>query len=301
MSEVKKLLFIVNKRAGTGFHSQVEGRIMDACKKFDRPCSIVYTEGPGHATRLAQEGIEKKFTGIVAVGGDGTVNEVARALVHTNTSMGIIPKGSGNGLGRHLGISMKIDEALNQLLTGSVVTIDTFLFNEQLSLNVSGIGFDGHVANLFDSKKVRGFWGYSKIIVKEYFKFNEFTIQIHTGINSPVTHHAFILAIANSSQYGNNARIAPSASVIDHLLQVTLIRKIPVQRVLAFAYAMFTGKLKPGKDYLTLPMQQATITTGTPVPFHVDGEPCGISNRFSLKVLPKSLSVIVPDHRLIKM
>src|SRR5688572_10734727 len=174
MSEVKNVLFIVNKYAGTGYQPHVEGRILSACEKFDIECSIEFTAGRGHATELAKEGVAKKFHRVVAVGGDGTINEVSRGLLHTTTPMGIIPKGSGNGLGRHLGISMKIEQALEQALSGQVIAMDTFLINNHLSLNVSGIGFDGHIANLFSAGQKRGFWGYTRLVVREYLIYHEF-------------------------------------------------------------------------------------------------------------------------------
>jgi diacylglycerol kinase (ATP) len=133
-----------------------------------------------------KKGLPKTFNRIIAVGGDGTVNEVARGLLHTATPMGIIPKGSGNGLARHLGINMKIDPALEQVLGGSVIAMDTFRMNDHLSLNVSGIGFDGHIANLFGAGKKRGFWGYTKLVVQEYLRYSEFDSSLFIDGQSPL-------------------------------------------------------------------------------------------------------------------
>src|SRR5688572_22560582 len=209
MGEVKNVLFIVNKFSGTGYQPEVEGRMLNACEKFDIECSIEFTNHRGHATELAQEGVAKNFNRVIAVGGDGTVNEVARGLLHTSTPMGIIPKGSGNGLARHLGISMKLDKALEQILSGSVITMDTFKMNDHLSLNVSGIGFDGHIANLFGVGQKRGFWGYSKLVIQEYLRYPEFDAILKLSEDSNSAQKSFMIAIANSSQYGNNAKVAP--------------------------------------------------------------------------------------------
>ena len=294
MGEVKNVLFIVNKYSGTGYQPEVEGRMVAACEKLDLECTIEFTAGPGHATALAKAGVEKKFDRIIAVGGDGTVNEVARGLVHTTTPMGIIPKGSGNGLARHLGIAMKIEPALVQVLTGKVSPIDTFRLNDRLSLNVSGIGFDGHIANLFSVGTKRGFWGYTKLVVREYFRFREFDAELMEDDKAATTKKSFMIAIANASQYGNNARVAPLASITDQSLQLAIIRKIPAQRGFHFGYQMFTGKLETGKDYESLAFQKGTINLSSPVAFHVDGEPCGHASSFKIEIMPNSLNMIVP-------
>jgi diacylglycerol kinase (ATP) len=301
MSEVKNVLFIVNKYSGTGYQPHVEGRMATACENLNIECTIRFTAGPGHATELAKEGVTKKFDSVIAVGGDGTVNEVARGLIHTATPMGIIPKGSGNGLARHLGIAMKIEPALNQVLTGKVCSIDTFKLNDRLSLNVSGIGFDGHIANLFSVGTKRGFWGYTKLVMREYLRFREFDAVWEEGDKPAVTKKSFMIAIANASQYGNNARVAPLASIADQSLQLAIIRKVPAQRGFHFGYQMFTGKLETGKDYESLSFQKGIINLPTPIAFHVDGEPCGHASSFKIEIMPNSLNMIVPASSLGKV
>lgn len=298
MSEVKNVLFIVNKYAGAGYQPQVEGRMLTACAKFDVECTIEFTSGPGHATDLAKEGSKKNFDIVVAVGGDGTLNEVARGLLNSKTPMGIIPKGSGNGLARHLGISMKMDKALEQLLTGKVVQMDTFRLNGKLSLNVSGIGFDGHIANLFAKKKRRGFWTYARLVTLHYITYKEFTAKLELEDHAFATHAAFMIAIANASQYGNNARVAPQASITNNSLQTAILKKVPAQRGFRFAYQMFTGKLKTGKDYTCLTMNNGLIKVDQPTAYHVDGEPCGHATEFKIEILPHSLKMITPLKKI---
>jgi diacylglycerol kinase (ATP) len=301
MSEVKNVLFIVNKFAGTGYQPQVEGRILTACAKFDVECTIEFTSGPGHATDLAREGSKKNFDIVVAVGGDGTLNEVARGLLNTKTSMGIIPKGSGNGLARHLGIAMKIELALEQLLTGQAVDMDTFRMNGKLSLNVSGIGFDGHIANLFATKKKRGFWTYARLVTLHYLTYKEFDAKLELETHGSKKYSSFMIAIANASQYGNNARVAPQASVISNTLQTAILRKVPAQRSFRFAYQMFTGTLKTSRDYTCMTMHKGVITLDQPTAYHVDGEPCGVATEFKIEILPHSLRMIVPLKKIGKV
>lgn len=292
MGEFKKLLFIVNKYAGTGYQPQLEGRILDACEAHNIECTIEFTQGPGHATILARDHAGK-FDGIIAVGGDGTVNETARGLVHSATPMGIIPKGSGNGFARHLGIHMDIRLALEDILTGTVCAVDTFTLNGRLSLNVSGLGFDGHIANLFGAGTKRGFWGYAKLIVREFFRYREITCEVVADARTFQT-TGFMIALANSAQYGNNAWVAPRASVRDGLLHLVSVRRVSLLRGIPFAYRMFTRKLKDSSVYSDRSFARATLHCPAPVAYHVDGEPCGHAQDFDLVIQPASLPMIVP-------
>jgi diacylglycerol kinase (ATP) len=229
------------------------------------------------------------------VGGDGTVNEVARGLVHKGMPMGILPKGSGNGFARHLGISMDLSLALRQLLSGKIIASDTFLVNGKLSINVSGVGFDGHIANLFGQVNQRGLWGYAKLVLREYVRYPQFSIDIKTGETSK-RYEAFIVAIANASQYGNNARVAPMAKVSDHLLQSIFLKKVPLIKSLSFAFNLFLGRLRNNSNYYCGTIQHAVFKTTLPVAYHVDGEPCGFAQEFKIELLAGSLSVVVPKE-----
>jgi diacylglycerol kinase (ATP) len=292
-NEGKKVFFIVNKYAGTGYQPQVEGRIIDTCERYNAECTIEFTRSPGHATTLAHDAAAAGFDFVVAVGGDGTINEVAQGLLHSTTPLGIIPRGSGNGLSRHLGIPLKITGALNTLFNSTVLGMDTFLINGKLSLNVSGIGFDGHIANLFAGKTRRGLAGYTKLTMQEFMQFREFQADV-TVDNKPLHSKAFIIAIANSSQYGNNARIAPAASVCDQLLHVSVIKKIPLYR-LDFIYSVFNGNIEKYAFCDILEGKSITIKTSTPIAYHVDGEPSGHHDQFNIELLPAALQVLIPN------
>ena len=293
-NEVKKVLFIVNKFSGAGYLPDVEDRIIRACETEDVECTIEYTRDRGHATELAHEGVQKNFHRVIAVGGDGTVNEVARGLIHTRVPLGIIPNGSGNGLARHLGIPVHIVPALQSLFKSQPVAMDTFTINGQLSLNVSGIGFDGHIANLFGKNKKRGLAGYARLTVNEFFQFKEFDIDLDLG-SGTMSRKAFIMAIANSSQYGNNARIAPAASVSDGLLHISILKKVPAYR-LDFIYVFFSGKIDRSEYCDILEAKNFTIATPRPISFHVDGEPSGAASRFTIALQPASLQILAPLH-----
>jgi YegS/Rv2252/BmrU family lipid kinase len=294
-----KLLFIINKYSGKGYQPQVEGKILNACARHDIECTLEFTRGPGHAQTLAQQACGA-YQAVVAVGGDGTVNEVARALVNTPTPLGIIPKGSGNGLARHLGIPMNYMAAIESLFTSTPITIDTFTLNGKLGVNVAGVGFDGHIANLFATGKVRGLWGYTRLVIREFFRFQG-TQTITVADGNTYTSHDFILAIANASQYGNNACIAPQASVTDQLLNLVHIGKIPVAAVPQLVFRMFSRSLKNNTYCTTQVCRAALIKLPHPVPFHIDGEPCGATDSMSLHIQPASLRVLVPAQTASKI
>jgi diacylglycerol kinase (ATP) len=292
-SEVNKVLFIVNKHAGTGYRPEVEGKIIDACGQQNIECTIEFTQGRGHATELASQAVANNtFKQIIAVGGDGTVNEVAKGMLHSSVPMGIIPKGSGNGLARHLRIPMSVSGSLQSLFDSRVMAMDAFEINGRLSLNVSGIGFDGHIANLFGADKKRGLQGYAKLTIKEFFEFKEFEFEIETQ-GQLLKRKAFVIAIANSSQYGNNARIAPAASVCDQLLHVSILRKVPPYR-LDVVYSFFTGKIHKSSFCEVIETNKMVIRVNTPMSYHIDGEPCGKSDVFVIELIPLSLKMLIP-------
>lgn len=289
----RKALFIINKYAGTGYQPQLEGRIISACGNNDVECTIEFTQHRGHATELARQASAAGFQQVIAVGGDGTINEVAQGLLHGTVPMGIIPRGSGNGLARHLGIPVHTPRAIDSLFQSSPLAMDTFTVNGKLSLNVSGIGFDGHIANLFSGQTKRGLAGYTKLTLKEFFTFPEFDFTVH--INGQVLERkAFIIAIANSSQYGNNARIAPPASVCDGLLHFNILKKVPPYR-LDFIYAFFSGTVEQSSFCELLEAREITINTSKPIAFHIDGEPSGHNSQFNIALHPGTLPVLVPN------
>ncbi|MFN4947364.1 MAG: diacylglycerol/lipid kinase family protein [Chryseotalea sp.] len=290
----KKILFIINKFAGKGFEPRVEGKIIDTSAQYGYECTLEFTQYKGHATQLAKTGVDQHFDKIVAVGGDGTVNEVAQALVHQKIPMGIIPKGSGNGLSRHTGIPLDYTKALENVFIGNSVCIDTFLVNEKLSLNVSGFGFDGHIANLFGKDGKRGLGGYIKLVLKEFFSFKPFAVSYWINEQNIKTELVFIAAFANSSQYGNNARIAPQASLQDGKLHVVFIKQLTPFASLSFLQKALMGKIHQSKLCLTLETEHIQCRTEKNIPYHIDGEASGFANNFSVKVLPKSLLLLVP-------
>jgi diacylglycerol kinase (ATP) len=293
MLEYKKVFFIINKYSGTGFRSEIEGRIIDYCSELGWECTIEFTQSRGHATELAQRAVKENFRIAFAMGGDGTVNEVARGLVHTNTIMGILPKGSGNGLARHLKIPLPFKQALELLAHHQVIAMDTFTVNDHLSLNVSGIGFDGHIAGLFGKNGKRGLVGYSKLVLKEFINFREFPVSVVIDGNT-VQQNAFILAFANASQFGNNALVSPLASVCDEKLDICFIKKVSFSQVPWFAVKMFTGNIDKSSFVNIKTGKEIEIHFPEKMPYHIDGEPFDPSSDFTIAIQPSSLQMLIP-------
>jgi YegS/Rv2252/BmrU family lipid kinase len=295
MNESKKVLFIINKFSGGGYQPSVEGRIITHCTNLGLEPSIQFTQARGHATELAREATAlKNFETIFAMGGDGTVNEVAQGIVHTEQVMGIIPKGSGNGLARHLGIPMNFKKSLEYIDSQTVVAADTFRVNDQLSVNVSGIGFDGHIAGIFGKNGKRGLIGYSKLVLKEFFNYQDFSSEILID-NQPFNKKAFIIAFANSSQFGNNARVAPYASVCDGILDISFIRKVPLSQAIGFANKMFTGQLESSAFVEIEKGKTISLSFPHPMPYHIDGEGMEPARDFNIQIHPASLRMLVPS------
>jgi YegS/Rv2252/BmrU family lipid kinase len=295
MNENNKVLFIINKYAGSGYQASLEGKILARCEELQLEPTLEFTQGKNHGTDLARNAAHsKKYKVVFAVGGDGTVNEVAQGVFMTGQTMGILPKGSGNGLARHLGIPGDFKKSLTLIGSSHCVEIDSFLINEKISVNISGIGFDGHVATLFGKNGKRGLMGYSQLVMKEFFGYKEFVSE---GLidNKPHKKDAFILAFANSSQFGNNAKIAPHASVCDGLIDVCFIRKVPFIQTPSFAHKLFTGHIEKSSFIDIIKARNVSLTFARSMPYHVDGEAMNATREFNIQVKPASISMLLPE------
>lgn len=290
-----KVFFIINKYSGTGFQEKIEGRIIDACAKLRLEGIIEYTQHRGHATELARQAAADGITRVFAMGGDGTVNETAQGLIGTSTALGILPKGSGNGLARHLKIPLRLPWALRLLEKYNVIDMDVLLVNGKVSVNVSGIGFDAHVAGKFGKNGKRGLVGYTKLVLKEFRSFKEFDTHAHLD-GDTISHRSFIIALANSSQFGNNAQVAPSASVCDGTMDVCFIRKVPLSKLVGFTTKMFTGQIDRSSLVDIHKTSRFQAEFSRPLPYHIDGEPHAPEKKFDVEIRPGSLKMIVPVY-----
>ena len=220
-----RILFIVNPISGLGLGKELPGKIKRLPEYDNVDYDIVFTEYAGHARVLVEEARATcKYTHIVAVGGDGTVNEVGGALCGCDIAFAVVSLGSGNGFARHLGYSIFMTKALKQVLTNQYAQIDVLEINGKYSLNVSGVGFDAEVAHEFNHLKLRGVLSYIYAAIKLWFRYPEKKYKIISD-GKVMKVSCFILSFANSSQYGNNAYIAPHASVRDGLMDICILKR----------------------------------------------------------------------------
>ena len=218
----KRILAIINPVSGTSNKDKIP-RLIDTVVDHDQnDVSIIATEYAGHAREIATDAVKDGFDVVVAIGGDGTVNEVGSSLCGTPTAMAIVPCGSGNGLARHLRISMNASRALQVLNNGVVGEFDFCTVNDKPFFCTCGMGFDAKVSDKFANEGTRGFITYIKTTLAEYIKYKpqRYIIDID---GERLEEKAFVIACCNAAQYGNNAYIAPRASMQDGLIDVTVM------------------------------------------------------------------------------
>lgn len=286
-------LFIINPSSGTSIGQHPE-KISNAIENFVKSkggkSQIIFTEGRGHATELVKENLDKEnWKAVVAVGGDGTVNEVAKALVNRSTPLGILALGSGNGLARHLGLPLTLEAGLKNLFSGSINTIDSAELNGIPFFCTAGMGFDAYVGDLFSKANSRGLATYLSVSLKSYWNYKPQTYKLN-GKKIEV----FSLSFANAGQYGNNAWVAPQASLFDGQLDVCTIIPFPKWYGSNLTYRLFTKTLKPSKYISYQLAKDAIVEADKPPMIHYDGEPLQLeTTRIEIKIKPKSLRVIV--------
>lgn len=289
----QKIVFIINPASGLRSRKPGEEVIRNFYKNKPVEIEIVKSKERGHASELAKKAISQNATAVVAIGGDGTVNEIAKVLNGTNVALGIIPCGSGNGLARHHLIPFKIQDSLQVILNHNIVNHDSVKINDYISFNVSGIGFDAHVAHLFGKDGKRGFISYAKLVLKEFASYNEFEFSLNYN-GKQIKYKAMLVAIANGTQFGNNARIAPVADTNDGKAVVTVVKKMNFLQLPGFALKVFNGRIDHSSFATLMNEEKFTITCNHELPLHVDGEPSGFSTSFEITTLKSTLRLIVP-------
>lgn len=290
----RQALLVVNPVAGTRSKRGLDEVVAERLSGCDIKVTTVLTKGPGHASELALEAIKENFDMVIAAGGDGTVNEVANTLSNTNVTLGIIPLGSGNGLARSLGIPQDVGEALRIIDAGHVARCDRGLVNGMPFYCTFGVGFDAAVSEKFASMKRRGRVTYVRSVLREFFNYKSQPYAISIG-GKVITERAFLIAVCNASQYGNNAYIAPHAKLSDGLLDLIVIHEgSPISSV-KVGVDLLTGFLDRNTRIDTFRISSATITRLHPGPAHLDGEPLTLGSNLQVNCDPLALSVFAPE------
>ncbi len=287
--------FIFNPRSG---HNARNPWLLERARAFVAEhrldADVVATERPRHATELARRALDAGCRVVVAIGGDGTVNEVASALVGTDAALGLVPCGSGNGLGRHLGIPGPGKGAFRALLDGHVRRIDTGLADGHVFINAMGLGFDAEISARFNALSTRGLPAYARTTLKALLGYRRDHYVIRAEGGAEVRTPAFLVAVANSDQYGNDCYIAPGSRVDDGLLDLTLVRRLTCFNVLPLAERLFTKRIDGSPSVVRLRAARFEIERPGPGLLHTDGEVRECESVVEVAVRPASLRIVVP-------
>jgi YegS/Rv2252/BmrU family lipid kinase len=288
----KKICFIVNPISGVGRQKVIEALIDKYLDRSIYEYEIAYTKAAKHATELAADAASRKVDVVVAVGGDGSVNETAKGLVGTSTAMAVLPAGSGNGLARHLNIPINLKKAMQVINNGKLTKIDTIRLNEETFVNVAGVGFDAHIGWEFARFGKRGFSSYLKVISREFpsYKAGDFQLTID---GQTISRNAYLISFANGSQWGNNAYIAPTANISDGVMDIAILSDFRIYNGLALAYRLFNKSIHNSSFVETIKAKEVTVKQKGKIA-HIDGEPIESGEELVIKVNPLSLNVLVP-------
>lgn len=288
----KKIVFIVNPISGGRnkiFIPPLIDKYLDH-SKFN--ANIVFSEKVGHAFILAKEALAQNADIVTSVGGDGTINEVATALVLSGKTMGIIPCGSGNGLARTLKIPLNHVKAIQRINKLDTILIDSGVLNGKKFFNMAGLGFDAYISALFAKDKTRGLKGYIKSIFSEILKYKpeNYRLEIDGKI---IEEKAFMVSIANSSQFGNNVHISPTALVNDGLFDICLIKRFPIYNFPNLGLRMLLKTIQHSKHVTIIKAKQLKIMREKAGHVHLDGEPMFMPSEINVRINPLSLKLIV--------
>ncbi len=302
----RKIIYLINPISGTGGKSSVQELIIQRTKKKDIDFTILPTNAEGRYEFLIPLIEKEKVTDIVICGGDGTVNAVTSCLKGTNTRIGIIPMGSGNGLAFAAKIPKTPSAALDIIFAGKASPIDGFMINERFSCMLCGIGFDAKVAHEFAGQKRRGLQTYIRISLTQFFKTGPYRFQIRLPDTQAGDHFfsidAFFISIANGNQFGNNVTIAPKASLHDGLLDIVIAKKTSKLRLILAIIRQVMGRnpLQANPEQhgqsTVLYFQAGRLVIGNPqqAPLHIDGDPGPTAKQFVIRVVPRAIMLIQP-------
>jgi len=288
-----KIAFIINPKSGTSKKHNLPDLILETIDQTRFEADFFFTKCAGHATELTKDLIDKKYTRIVAAGGDGTVNEVAKAMVNSEVTLGIIPCGSGNGLSRFLKIPMKLREAIALQNEGSIKVIDFGKINDNPFFCTCGVGFDAHIGNKFAQSEHRGFYTYLKETIAAFFHYKPKKYKINIDGEKLKT-RAFLITVANAGQYGNDVYIAPQADITDGMLDLCILTPFPKFKAFHMGYRLFNRTMDQCSYIKVRKGQTITIKRKKRGEVHLDGEPAIMGKKLNIIIIEKGLKVIVP-------
>ncbi len=258
---------------------------------------VSVTQGPGHATELAREAVAAGCRRIIAVGGDGTMNETAQALTGTGADLGLVPCGSGNGLALHLGIPTRAADALDFVVSEQTraASIDTGTVNGHVFCNAMGAGLDAEISQRFNRLTRRGLPAYVRTTAGALLRFRPSPIFVSDDMGRSFRMKVLLVAVANSDQYGNRARIAPLARTDDGLLNLVALQPVGPFAALSCLVRLFSGSLHRSPHVQCLTSSGFVIERHAAGPVHTDGETHDAEARLVVRTSPRSLRILVPS------
>ena len=288
---MKRLVVIINPISGRSSKHNVVSTISSCIDTDKYDVTIRFTSYAGHATKIAEDAVNDGVDVVVAVGGDGTVNEIARSLVKTDTALGIIPCGSGNGLARHLRIPMNVRKAVEVINRGVIDTIDTMTVNGRPCFCTAGVGYDAQVSAEYAKEKRRGLTTYIKKAITGWFRYEPQEYIIETDTQT-ITRTAISITCANANQWGNEFHVAPKASLKDGLIDVTIIHPIRFINVIAMPFQIFSYSFDKNPDVEGIKTSIVYIQSCQVGPTHIDGESIPGEKNYTINVIKNSLMII---------
>jgi len=289
----EKILFVINPVSGKKLKDYIPDLIKQTFADDIYDIKIIYTSFSGEATQIVKQYFNQGYKKVVAVGGDGTVNEVASAITETDGVLGIVPTGSGNGLARHLKIPMNVQKSLGNIKKGRQIKIDFGTINDQKFFCTTGVGFDAHIGHVFSKAQGRGFASYLRATLSEFRRYLPERYEISMN-GTTYMRDAFLITFANASQYGNNAHIAPKAQINDGELDVEVMIAFPIVSAPNLGIRLFAKNIDKSRFVETFRCKKILVRRKEPGVIHYDGEPGEAGEVLNVKVVPGGLIVIVP-------
>lgn len=293
LTRPKRIVFIVNPKAGTNVQKHIQDSVDKQLDHRRFTYGIWYTEKAGHATELVQKAIDEAYDIVVAVGGDGSINEIGAALMGTETVLGIVPAGSGNGLAMHLGYGRDIEMAVRKLNMATEETIDCGMLNGRAFINIAGLGFDGLVSIRMKGSNWRGFFPYFLKSIEAGLEYTPRVCTIELD-DRTITEKCFAISIANGPMYGYNFKIAPDALLDDGLFDVVILKDAPKWQYFAALPAMLNGKIYDADFIQHFRSSRVKITSDGEHYVHLDGEGMKMDGELNFEIKPKALKILVP-------
>ena len=291
MSKKRKITFILNPKSGTSPKDEIPAMIEQTLDQEKFEIEICFTEYRGHAAEIAKQKAEEGVDVVAAVGGDGTVNEVARSLIHTNTALSIIPCGSGNGLARHLCLPMDIKKAIGIINNCKIEAFDYGVINGLPFFCTCGMGFDAFISLKFAEAGKRGPITYVENVLKEGLKYKPETYEVSDDTGAR-RYKAFLIACANASQYGNNAYIAPGATMKDGEMDVIIMEPFTALDAPQIAADLFMKTLGNNSKIKTFRTKTLHIKRKEPGAIHYDGDPIMMDRDINVHIEPQGIKIL---------